>query len=168
MTAPHGTGPRRGGSIGTTRPGVLAAIAVVAVAAGWTAIRVLTSLAGELPDVPRSAPWALAFLAGILVAGARMMRRRVQRWTPGRERVDPELAVRLLVLAKASAIAGSAVLGGYVGAALYYAGALDVPFRQTATWWSLGSALAALVVVGCALWLERECRIPPGQDRDQA
>ena len=72
------------------------------------------------------------------------------------------------MLAKASALAGSAVVGGYLGAAIAYAGNLDVPFRRSATWACLGSAGLALVVVVTALWLERECRTPPLEgDRDR-
>jgi hypothetical protein len=147
---------------------MLVSIAVVSAAVAWTGVRVATSVLGELPDVPRSAPYALAFLAAVLVSGGFTMRRRVQRWAPGRERVSPDLAVRLLALAKASAIAGAAVAGGYVGAAVYYAAGFEVPFRQTATWWSLGSALMAMVVIVAGLWLERECLIPPAPKDDAA
>ena len=108
-----------------------------------------------------SAPLALVFLVAVLAGGGLVMRRRVQQWRPGRERVSPDLAVRLLVLAKASAIAGAAVAGGYLGAAVAYAEDLDVPFRRSSTWWCLGSAAIALIVVAAALWLERECRTPP-------
>ena len=80
-------------------------------------------------------------------AAALIMRRRVQQWRPGREQVSPDLAVRLLVLAKASALAGAAVAGVYLGAAVAYADDLDVPFRRSSTWWCLGSAALALVVV---------------------
>ena len=145
----------------TTRLPTLLAVLAVSAALGWTGVRAVVSVSGALPDVPLSAPVALVFLAAVLAGGALVMRRRVQQWRPGRERVSPELAVRLLVLAKASALAGAAVAGGYLGAAVAYAADLDVPFRRSSTWWCLGSAALALVVVATALWLERECRTPP-------
>jgi len=145
----------------TTRPSTLVAVLVVSAALGWTGVRIAVSVAGSLPDVPLSAPLALVFLVAVLAGGALVMRRRVQQWRPGREHVSPDLAVRLLVLAKASALAGAAVAGGYLGAAVAYAEDLDVPFRRSSTWWCLGSTALGLVVVGTALWLERECRTPP-------
>lgn len=146
------------------RPATLAVLAVVAVATGWTGMRVWSTVDGGLPYVPRAAPFALLFLAAVLAGSALMMRRRVQARRPGTPLVSPHLAVRLLVLAQASAIVGSLVTGAYVGAALFYAEDLDVPFRRAAAAWCLGSAFAGLVVVISAVWLERECRVPPDQD----
>lgn len=143
----------------------LAAFAVVALAVGWTGVRVWTTLNG-LPQVPRLAPLALLFLAGVLAGGALLMRRRVQARRPGTPLVSPDLAVRLLVLAQASAIVGALVAGGYLGAAVFYAGALDVPFRRDAAGWSVASALAGVAVVVTAIWLERECRVPTDEDPD--
>lgn len=149
------------------RPSTLASLAFVAAALGWTGARVWSSIAGASPDVPRLAPFALVFLAAVLVGGGLIMRRRVQRRQPGTPPISADLAVRLLVLAQASAIVGSLAAGGYVGAAVYYAAELDVPFRRTAAGWALGSAIASLAVVGAAVWLERECRVPPEDDPDE-
>ena len=147
--------------MGPTRLTTLLGVLVVCVALGWTGVRVAVSVSGSLPEVPLTAPVALVFLAAVLAGGGLVMRRRVQQWQPGRERINPDLAVRLLILAKASALAGSAVAGGYLGAAVAYAADLDVPFRRSSTWWCLGSAAVAVLVVVTALWLERECRTPP-------
>lgn len=148
------------------RPGTLASLAVVAGALGWTGTRIWASVAGVLPDVPRLAPFALLFLAAVLVGGGLTMRRRVQRRQPGMPAIPADLAVRLLVLAQASAIVGSLVLGGYVGAAVFYAADLDVEFRRAAAGWALGSAIASMAVVVAAVWLERECRVPPEDGPD--
>lgn len=148
------------------RPGTLAALAFVAAALGWTGTRIWASVAGVLPDVPRLAPFALLFLGAVLVGGGLTMRRRVQRRQPGMLPISADLAVRLLVLAQASAIVGSLVAGGYVGAAVFYAADLDVEFRRAAAGWALASAIASMVVVVAAVWLERECRVPPEDDPD--
>lgn len=150
-----------------TRPGTLAALAVVAVALGWTGVRVWSAVDRGLPHVPRAAPFALLFLAAVLAAGALHMRRRVQAPRPGTPPISADLAVRLLVLAQASAIVGSLVAGGYLGAAAFYAEALDVPFRRAAAGWSLAASLAGVAVVVAAIWLERECRVPPDEDPDR-
>jgi hypothetical protein len=162
VTQPSGARPGgRRGALRTTRIRTLLAVLAVGAALGWTGVRLFVRINGSLPDVPLTAPVALGLLAAVLTGGGLVMRRRVQQWRPGRERVSPDLAVRLLVLAKASALAGAAVAGGYLGAAVAYAADLDVPFRRSSTWWCLGSAALALVVVAAALWLERECRTPP-------
>lgn len=166
MTAPRGVGPGGHGAMGTTRLPVLLGVLAVCGALGWTGVRVITRVTGSLPDVPLTAPLALVLLASVLGGSGLLMRRRVQQWRPGREHVSPELAVRLLVLAKASALAGAAVAGLYVGAAIAYAADLDVPFRRSSTWWCLGSAGLAVVVVVAALWLERQCRTPPIDGND--
>lgn len=150
----------------STRPGTLASIAVVAVALGWTVVRVWSTRTG-MPQVPRGAPFALLLLAAVLVGGALLMRRRVHARRPGTPPVAPDLAVRLLVLAQASSIVGSLVAGGYVGAAVFYAEDLAVPFRRDSATWSVAAAIAALVVVVAAMWLERECRVPPPDDEGQ-
>lgn len=147
----------------STRPGTLTAVAVVAVAVGWTGVSVWSSMSG-LPRVSRGAPFALMFLAAVLTGGALLMRRRVRARGPGAPMVSPDLAVRLLVLAQASSLVGSLVAGLYGGAAVFYASDLDVPLRRTSAGWSAASAVAALAVVLTAVWLERECRVPPDDD----
>ncbi len=150
--------------MGTTRlPVLLGVLAVVRARSAGPASGSSPAIAGALPDVPLTAPLALVFLAAVLAGGGLLMRRRVQQWRPGRERVSPDLAVRLLVLAKASALAGAAVAGGYLGAAIAYAEDLDVPFRRSSTWWCLGSAAIALVVV--ARRAVARARVPDAADR---
>jgi len=149
----------------TTRLGTLASIAVVAVALGWTIVRVWSARNG-MPQIPHGAPFALLFLAAVLVGGALLMRRRVQVRRPGTPPVSPDLAVRLLVLAQASSIVGALVAGGYLGAAVFYAEDLSVPFRRESASWSVAATVAALVVIVTAVWLERECRVPPDDDTD--
>lgn len=150
----------------TTRVVVLATVAVVAAAVGWAGARVLTSVNHVTPRASAGAPWALLFLVALLVGGAVFMRRRVQVSDDQRPRppVNPDTAVRLLVLAKASALVGAAVTGLYVGLAIFHVGALDVPARRDATFASLITAAIGVVVVCCALWLERECRTPDDHD----
>lgn len=148
----------------TTRVGTLVAIAVIALAVAWSGARVIAGVTGSMLDVPRAAPYAMVFLAAVLIGGALLMRRRVHHRREDTPLVSAELAVRLLVLAKASALVGAVVLGGYAGLGLYYASALSVPARRSAALVSVVAAVAALVVIVAALWLERECRAPDDED----
>jgi hypothetical protein len=149
----------------TTRVTTLVATAVVAVAVGWSGARVLAGLSGTAPRVPRGAPFAMVFLAAVLVTGALVMRRRVHHRRETTPLVSPDLAVRLLVLAKASSLVGAAVTGAYIGLAIYHLGALSIPLRRTEAVVAGFTALAGLVVIVTALWLERECRAPHDDER---
>lgn len=85
-----------------------------------------------------------------------------------RQRPDlllPHQAVNRLVLARACAIVGSLMLGGYLGYALSWVGnaaelADDRVLRSGA------ASIGGLLVVVAALLLERACRV--GSDEDSA
>jgi hypothetical protein len=149
----------------TTRVTTLVATAAVAVAVGWSGARIAAGLSGSSPRVPRPAPFAMVFLAAVLIVGAMVMRRRVHRRREHTPLVSPEMAVRLLVLAKASSLVGAAVTGAYLGLSIYHLGALSIPVRRTEALFAGFTALAGLTVIVCALWLERECRAPHDDER---
>ena len=74
---------------------------------------------------------------------------------------------RYVVLAKASSPAGAIFAGLYGGVLLYLVANIgnthardDIP--PTAT-----GVVAALALVGAALWLERSCRVPKPPDEDK-
>lgn len=151
----------------TTRVSTLVAIAIIAVAVGWSGARVFAGMSDSGPDVPQAAPYAMVFLAAVLVGGALLMRRRIRRRRETTPPVSADLAVRLLVLAKASALVGAAVVGAYGGLALYYAGSLSVSAHKSGAVASLVTCAAGFATVVSALWLERECRAPHDDDDDK-
>ena len=146
----------------TTRPGLLAVLLVLGGALGWTGVAVLQATGTNVGRVSWSAAGGLAFFAALLLAGAWYMYDRVHR---RRRVVDGLTAVRLLALAKASALVGALVAGVYIGFALRFApdyavssDARDKIIRGAVT------ALAAVVVVVGALLLERACKVPKDPD----
>ncbi|WP_433127645.1 DUF3180 domain-containing protein [Micromonospora sp. CA-240977] len=161
---PGGSGPDRS-RMGPTRISTLVVAALAAAAVAWLLISSL-----YYSGVPRL-PWLpVVTLAGLAVLegyAAINTRGRIER-KPGRDPVDPLLVARLVVLAKASALAAAIFAG-------FYAGLTGWLFMET-TRAALddrpaagGGLLASLALVGAALWLERSCRVPerPDDEREQ-
>lgn len=167
-----GTGPRpRPG--GPPRPGltptrpsnlVLAAIGTAAVA-----FILMRRYFGDLPDVTWLAGLTMAGLAAVEGIAAYNTRARIEH-RPGAGTVNPLFVARLVVLAKASSLAGAIFAGAYGGIAawaLTERGRLTVADRNLAP--ALVGVAGALALVAAALLLERACRVPKKPDEeDQA
>jgi hypothetical protein len=162
-----GTGPgaRPGepprGSLEPTRPTNLILAAVVAGAAGYLVMR---QYFGDIPDVTWLAGITMAALAVVEGITARTTKARIDR-RPRAGMLNPLLVVRLVVLAKASSLAGAIFAGAYGGVvawALSERGRLVVADRNLAP--SLAGLVGALGLVAAALLLERACRVPPEEE----
>lgn len=138
---------------------VLFAVVAVATAA------VLKSVYSNLPPLPWSAvPTLLLIAVGELYLGLNF-RARIQR-KPGTRPVEPLVVARVVALAKATAYAGSGFAGLFAGFALFAAGLLDKAAPQQDAMVAAGTLVAALILVGTALFCEYACRVPPGDDEN--
>jgi hypothetical protein len=146
-----------------TRLRDLAAIAVVAAALSWLAVR---QYYGDLPRLHWFVPLSLALLAFVEVLAGSQLRARIRR-RPGTEPVHPLVAARSVALAKASAIVGAAMLGVWAGVLIYTLprlGYLAAAGDDTRT--AVVGVVAAAALTAAALWLEFCCRTPkPPDDR---
>ncbi|HEU4947784.1 MAG TPA: DUF3180 domain-containing protein [Kribbella sp.] len=154
-----GTGkePPRPGSVRPTSRWLLAAIAVLGAAIGWTAVVVIEAGGGIAPTVSWLTPVAWGFLAALLFVAARNTHQRVQ---VRRERVEPNRAVFLLLLGKASAFVGALCTGVYTGFALSFLDAVSSSGPRNRVIISGVTAAISVLVVVAGLLLERACRIP--------
>jgi DMSO reductase anchor subunit len=140
-------------------------IAVVAANVAYLALRVAESRGVTLPAVPLISSLVVLVIGGVVV----VLGRQVRQYTQGvRRRIDPLLAARTVVLAKASAHTGALLSGWYAGQVLLVVSDLDVPARRDVAV-TAGLALlctVALAVVG--LVVERWCEISPqdGEEED--
>lgn len=138
-----------------TRPATLVVAGLAAAAVAWLLI---TSYYGVLPPLPWLPTVTLAGLAVFEWYAAVNTKARVER-RPGREPVDPLVAARFVVLAKASSPAGAIFAGFYAGVLGWLllqdtnAARNDIPSAAS-------GLIASLALVGAALWLERACRVP--------
>jgi hypothetical protein len=147
----------------TIRPTSVSGLVVAALAAaavGWLLLSMLYARMPPLPWPPIVVVAALALAEAFL---AQNTSARIQR-KPGAPPVDALAVARYAVLAKASSLAG-ALSAGFSGGLLAWltleptrAAREDVPA-------AIGGVVAALALVGAALWLERACRIPDRPDQ---
>lgn len=118
----------------------------------------------SLPPVPRFAGVTLGVLAVVELVFGFTLRARIndrQRRNP----VPPLTAARAVVLAKASSLAGSIMVGAWGALLVYVAPNQGVVTAASA---DLVTAIVGLVcafgLIGAALWLEYCCKTPGGND----
>jgi hypothetical protein len=146
-----------------TSVSVLVVAGLAAAAVAWLLLSVFYENWPPLPWLPILVIAALAVAEGYL---AQNTAARVQR-KPGAPRVDPLAVARYAVLAKASSLAGALYAGFSAGVLAWLlleptrAARADVPEAT-------GGVVAALALVGAALWLERSCRVPERPDEQDS
>ncbi|WP_182379027.1 DUF3180 domain-containing protein [Nocardioides sp. WS12] len=143
---------------GALRPTSLLSLlgwALVGLVGGWAVHPLCERLSVVPPLVTAPQPLALLLLAAILGYVAWATHRAVQ---VRRERLEAHKAVNRLVLARASALVGALVAGGYLGYAISWIGdpAELADERLVRSLIATGCAVAAAVA---ALLLERACRV---------
>ncbi len=158
---PEGPEQPQPGSVRPISRRLLVGLAVLGAAVGWTVVAVIEDGGGVVPTVSWLSPVAWGFLAALLFLAARNTHQRIQ---VRRERVDPQRAVFLLLIAKASAFVGALCTGVYAGFALAFIDALDISGPRNRAIISGLSAVIAALVVTAGLLLERACRVPRNPD----
>ena len=145
-----------------TTPATALAVTGLAGLAVGGAVRPLVERGGGVaPAVTWAAPLTLFAFALLLLGLARITYRTIHQ---RHERIEPHRAVNLLVLAKASALAGAAVAGAYLGYGLSFLSDWDVALPRERVTRSLAACVVALLVVVGGLLLERACRVPGDPD----
>lgn len=140
-----------------TRPRDLLVIALV--------ISVLANLVvrltyGSLPAFPLLGGVTLAVLGAAELIGGNALRARIRR-RPGTRPVQPLVAARAVLLAKASSVGGAVVAGAWTGLLVFTVPrSAGVTAAASDTAAGLVGLACALALVGGALWLERCCRAP--------
>ncbi|WP_246081877.1 DUF3180 domain-containing protein [Nocardioides litoris] len=154
MSAGDPRRPDSGGTLGPTRPVVLAAWALAGFAVGYL-LHPVSDRFGNPPLVTWAQPLGLALVAAIVGGTAWSTYRSVQ---VRRETLEPHRAVNRLVLARACAYVGAVVGGGYLGYAASWLGDPS-PLADERVVRSGVAALAGLVTAVVSLLLERACRV---------
>ncbi|MGT2425850.1 DUF3180 domain-containing protein [Amnibacterium kyonggiense] len=141
-----------------TSPVALVGIAIAGAAIGWL-LQVGLTASGAPSFQPPPTLYSVLF---ILAFGLILLGRPVRRLIRGTARrpVDPFYAMRVLVLAKASSLAGALLVGAAV-AFLGYAVSRTGTFAVPAFWPDLLTGLGALALCVAGLVVEWWCRIPP-------
>ena len=145
------------GTIRPTRVPALLALFLVGGVLGYAFGRLSIAIRGYAPQIQWSSAIGLLIAAAIVLLLANSTYRTLHR---EHGRMEPHRAVRFLLLAKASALVGAIVAGGYLGFAINFVTQLDVPVPQQRVIHSFGAAIAAILLAVAGLLLERACRIP--------
>lgn len=142
------------GHVRPTGAVLLVVVALLGLVGGWLLRIVGERVNGTAPLVTWGPALALTLVAGILAWTALVTGRQIRQ----RRYLAPHQAVNRLVLAKACALVGALVAGGYAGYALSWLG-VDADLAGQRAWRSAAAAVAAVAVVSTSLWLERACRV---------
>lgn len=120
----------------------------------------------SLPGFPLLAGATLGVLGVAEAVGGNMLRARIRR-RPGTAPVNPLVAARAVVVAKASALGGSIMAGVWAGLLAHVlprSGEIAAAAGDSASA-AVGFGCALLLVAG-ALWLEHCCRTPDDDGED--
>jgi hypothetical protein len=155
------------GHVSTTGPGIIVGFALTGLVLGWLLRPASIRIRGTAPTVGWTPVLALILVAVILGAVAWSTYRDLhpKAGRPPR-RLEPHQAVNRLVLAKACALAGAMVAGGYFGYALSWWRVSEAALAQQRIVQSLIAGLASVFIVAASLLLERACRVRDGDDSD--
>lgn len=155
-----------GGSVNLTPPRALVVAAMFGGLAGWLLVVTVNAFDLTAPEVPWTAPLGLIVVTVLVGALAYSTYQRIQ---VRRERMEPSRAVALLVLGKASALAGAVVAGGYLAYALLFLSRFDAAAPRDRVIRSAVAVLAGVALCAMGLLLERACKVPrKDEDDDEA
>ncbi|MEJ7629377.1 MAG: DUF3180 domain-containing protein [Nocardioidaceae bacterium] len=149
------------GTVGPTHVRALFALFLVGGVLGYAFARITITLNGVAPQVQWTSVVVLLAAGTIVLVLANSTYRTLHR---DRRRMDAHRAVRFLLLAKASALVGAIVAGGYLGFAFNFVDQLDVRLPQERVIRSVSAAIAAVILTVGGLLLERACRVPRDKD----
>lgn len=138
-----------------TRSSILTALAVAFGLLSWLVVH---DHYNSLPALPVVGPVTLVLLGVFELVYAFSVRARLR--SPGPRPLDPIFVAKLAVMAKASSHAGAIVTGLYGGFLVYTLMNLGNPHVNADSRASGLSVVAALALVGAALFLEYSCRVP--------
>ena len=138
---------------------------IPAATAGYLFAKYVVASGGQVPVAPLNLILTFLAIAVILaIFAAPMFRYRRELAAQGKsasaprpKRLNPFYAVRLVVLAKATAIAGALFAGWQLGVIWLQ---ISSPVTPGSVWQNVAALISAIVMVVLALVIERICRIP--------
>ncbi len=148
-------------TVGPTRFRYLGVAFVIGAVVGYAIVPVSEHLNATAPMIQWDAVVVLVAIAAMQFVLAYSTYRTVHR---ERRLMEPHRALNYLMLAKACALMGALVAGGYLGFGVQFVDQMDIVLPRERVIRSFAAAAAGAVVVVCGLLLERACRIPRDPD----
>jgi hypothetical protein len=147
-----------------TQPTPLIALGLAGLVVGFLLELGATAWGSPIIVPPITLPVALVLIAGILVVLAWPIRQATRGRARGR--VDPFRAMRIALLAKASSLSGTLLLGFGMGIVLFILTRSVVP-AVTSLWLAIGMALGSVILLAGGLVAEHFCTLPPDDDQNR-
>ncbi|GAB3122150.1 DUF3180 domain-containing protein [Glaciibacter psychrotolerans] len=151
-----------------SHPTPLIALGLLGLVVGYL-LEVAAAATGN-PNIvpPLSLPITLVAVAVVLLLLAWPVRQstRTRQVGEARRQVNPFVAMRVAVLAKASSFAGALLFGAGLGIGLHLVTRTVVP-PATTVWLAIGMALGAAILLAGGLVAEYFCMLPPSDDERQ-
>ena len=144
-----------------TRPFVLVLFAAIGAGTGLLLQVILAAAGTAAASTPFTLALSLAVIGVLVVVFALPVRRAVR--DRERHRVDPFYATRVVILAKASSIAGS-LLFGATGAIVIYLLTRTVVAAVGSIFASSAAVVGSVVLLACGLVAENMCSLPPDDE----
>jgi hypothetical protein len=141
-----------------TGPLLLVSLAAAAAVVGFFLQLGLASAGVATLSPPVTVPITLVVVAAVVLAAAIPIHRAVRSRQGGP--INPFQAMRVVVLAKASSLAGS-VVGGIGAGFVAYSLSRPIMPGVAALWLAIGTAVAGLVLLIAGLVAEQLCSLPP-------
>jgi Protein of unknown function (DUF3180) len=153
-------GPPSAGRVGLTPWPVPVALLVIGGCLGWTTATLLDSSSRSVPTATWWMVLTWLLVVAVLGFGARITRERVRT-----RRIEPLLAVRLMVLGKSAALVGPACGGFAIGLGIWRVSVTWARLEQSGTlaMLALGVVLVGVGISGMAM--EWACRVPGGDQK---
>lgn len=148
-----------------TRWQTLATVAAVVTVGAWLLLRVLEGQGITPPPVPGTVVLVCLVISAVVLRMGWAVRQFLRGRRPD---LDPLRAARTAVLAKASCLTGSVLLGWYLAQVLLVVGDLDIEPRRDRAVAAAVAAAGALVLTVVGLVVEHLCQVPPPSDKDAA
>lgn len=158
-TEPEPPDPQPAGHLKPVGPALVIALLVIGALLGWAVVLLLPLVDEPLPTTP----WTLCALLFLLATLAWLGSRRMLAARRHREtRPASEVGVVLLSLGRAMLATGLLMAGGQVAVALSQMRRLQVPLYRERFQWALIGGVSCIAFAVGGWFLERACRIRPG------
>lgn len=144
-----------------TRPSLLLALGLAGAIVGWF-LEVVLVASGRPAVIPPITLGAAVGLIGILIVLLALPIHRVVRKVPGAH-VDPFYATRIVLLAKASSMAGALVSGLAVAILAFLLSRSVLPAVGSISM-AVVTTVGAIVLLAGGLIAEKMCTLPPDDD----
>ena len=144
-----------------TRPFILVLFAVIGVGVGLLLQLILAATGNPGASAPFTLSLSLAVIGVLVVVFAVPVRRAVR--DREKHRVDPFYATRVVILAKASSIAGS-LLFGATSAIVGYLLTRTVVAAVGSIFTSGAAVVGSVILLVCGLVAENMCSLPPDDE----